>query len=177
MRIGQYHRHMQWSKRETERRNWGDPREGYSREKERQWCLADNQAQYRYWKQCYCFTVYQSKKKENFKLICRWQDSNLGPLVSQVTTLPNEPQPLHIFLFGHSRPLSSLFMYFQYSFETVDSKNWLMTGFEPWIYCCRRDCSTNCATVTVRWCSIVYHLTSFTNFIFLTYSSLDLYLV
>ena len=29
-----------------------------------------------------------------FNKICRWLDSNHGPLVSEATALPTEPQPL-----------------------------------------------------------------------------------
>ena len=32
--------------------------------------------------------------KQMFNKICRWLDSNHGPLVSEATALPTEPQPL-----------------------------------------------------------------------------------
>ena len=28
-------------------------------------------------------------------IFCQWLDSNRGPLISEATTLPTEPQPLH----------------------------------------------------------------------------------
>ena len=37
--------------------------------------------------------------KEMFNKCCQWLDSNRGPLVLEVTTLPTEPQPLPLFSF------------------------------------------------------------------------------
>ena len=41
---------------------------------------------------CLYFTVYR-KQVFNMK-VCLWLDSNCGPLVSEATALPTEPQPL-----------------------------------------------------------------------------------
>ena len=37
---------------------------------------------------------YTVDSKQMFNKFCRWLDSNRGPLVSEATTLPTEPQPL-----------------------------------------------------------------------------------
>ena len=39
------------------------------------------------------FSLFSSSNNVQYKF-CRWLDSNWGPLVSEVTALPTEPQPL-----------------------------------------------------------------------------------
>ena len=45
----------------------------------------------------FIFVFSTVNSKYVFNKICRWLDWNRGPLVSQVTFLPTEPQPLSIF--------------------------------------------------------------------------------
>ena len=54
---------------------------------------------------------------------------------------------------GHSRPLFHFSCLFNTALKVVDSKQILpMTGFKPWISDVGRDCSTNCATPSERYC-------------------------
>ena len=71
------------------------------------------------------FNVVNSKQMF-YIIVCRWLDSNRGPLVSKATALPTVPLPNMPLLADEHRAFLGLFsfLYFQYRRS--------MTRFEPW---------------------------------------------